>query len=76
MEDLLGAHHGGRCAPGAGELLAGIVRELMAACRARLAAEDGAREVSSAETSPAAPRESTAPTVPLHEHPPTRPGRA
>ena len=45
MGELIGARYGARDTPGAGEVLAGIVRGLMAECRARLAAEDAARDL-------------------------------
>ena len=41
----IGARSGESCAPGTNEVLSAMVRQVMADCRARLAAEDAAREL-------------------------------
>ena len=44
MIDRIGACHGEGDTPGTNEALAALLRQMMAECRARLAAEDAARE--------------------------------
>ena len=67
---------GGGTAMGASEMLAAIVRELMADRRARLASGAAPRQVGAAEAAPEAPRGSPDPAVPAHEHPPTHTAQA
>ena len=47
--DLIGALRGERGAPDTSLVLAAMVRDLMAECRARLAAEDAARQLAGDE---------------------------
>ena len=58
MGSLIATRHGERSAPGAGEMLAAMVRGLMADRRAQLASEDAPR------------REIAERVVPMPAHPP------